>query len=280
MIYFAFTVFLSAFLLFQIQPLIGKYVLPWFGGSSAVWSATMLFFMVLLTGGYGYACWLTNRLSAKKQGVVHLAVVGASLALLLLAALSWSSPITPDRGWRPQAGDLPVWDIFRILAGAVGLPYVILATNGPLMQAWFSEAHPKLRPVEVLTAGIYLAGACQYPKDIPDSVAQASGAASKVTGLFSKEHLLSEPMTAAVNEATCTGDLICKEVCPFTAIEAKQLTDRDGNVTAIVASVNEGLCHGCGTCVAACRSASIQLRGFKDSQLLAEVDALAFTHSA
>jgi heterodisulfide reductase subunit A len=142
---------------------------------------------------------------------------------------------------------------------------------------WFSEAHPKLRPVEVLTAGIYLAGACQYPKDIPDSVAQASGAASKVTGLFSKENLLSEPMTAVVDEATCAGDLICKEVCPFTAIEAKQLTDRDGNVTATVASVNEGLCHGCGTCVAACRSASIQLRGFKDSQLLAEVDALAYT---
>ena len=141
---------------------------------------------------------------------------------------------------------------------------------------WFSEAHPKLRPVEVLTAGIYLAGACQYPKDIPDSVAQASGAASKVTGLFSKEHILSEPMVAEVNENTCAGCLLCKEVCPFTAIEAKTICDKNGNPIKTVASVNEGLCHGCGTCVAGCRSASMQLRGFKDEQLLAEVDALAF----
>ena len=141
---------------------------------------------------------------------------------------------------------------------------------------WFSEAHPKLRPVEVLTAGVYLAGACQYPKDIPDSVAQASGAASKVIGLFSKDHLLSEPTVAEVNESTCAGCLLCKEVCPFTAIEAKDILDRNGNVIKTVASVNEGLCHGCGTCVAGCRSASIQLRGFKDIQLLAELDALAY----
>ena len=141
---------------------------------------------------------------------------------------------------------------------------------------WFSEAHPKLRPVEVLTAGIFLAGACQYPKDIPDSVAQASGAASKVTGLFSKPNLLSEPMIAEVNEDTCVGCLLCKEVCPYTAIEAKTLYDKNGNPIKTVASVNEGLCHGCGTCVAACRSASMQLKGFKDAQLLAEVDALAY----
>ncbi|HET6452922.1 MAG TPA: CoB--CoM heterodisulfide reductase iron-sulfur subunit A family protein, partial [Armatimonadota bacterium] len=142
---------------------------------------------------------------------------------------------------------------------------------------WFSEAHPKLRPVEVLTAGIYLAGACQYPKDIPDSVAQASGAASKVLGLFSKPNILSEPMVAEVNEDNCVGCLLCKEVCPYTAIEAKVLVDRNGNPIKTVSSVNEGLCHGCGTCVAACRSSSIQLRGFKDNQILAEIDALAFS---
>ena len=141
---------------------------------------------------------------------------------------------------------------------------------------WFSEAHPKLRPVEVLTAGIYLAGACQYPKDIPDSVAQASGAASKVLGLFAKPNILSEPMVAEVNEDNCVGCLLCKEVCPYTAIEAKVLVDRNGNPIKTVSSVNEGLCHGCGTCVAACRSSSIQLRGFKDNQILAEIDALAY----
>lgn len=141
---------------------------------------------------------------------------------------------------------------------------------------WFSEAHPKLRPVEVLTAGVYLAGVCQYPKDIPDSVAQASGAASKVIGLFSKPNLESEPTVAEVNETTCAGCLLCKEICPFSAIEPKLLTDRAGNPVKTVASVNQGLCHGCGTCVAGCRSASVQLKGFKDDQLLAEVDALAF----
>ncbi|HEY3297603.1 MAG TPA: CoB--CoM heterodisulfide reductase iron-sulfur subunit A family protein [Armatimonadota bacterium] len=141
---------------------------------------------------------------------------------------------------------------------------------------WFSEAHPKLKPVECLTSGIYLAGACQYPKDIPDSVAQASGAASKVIGLFAKPSLESEPTVAEVNENSCAACLLCKEVCPYTAIEEKTILDRAGNPVKTVANVNEGLCHGCGTCVAACRSSSIQLKGFKDDQLLAEVDALAY----
>ncbi len=141
---------------------------------------------------------------------------------------------------------------------------------------WFSEAHPKLRPVEALTGGIFLAGACQYPKDIPDSVAQASGAASKVAGLFARLHLLSEPTVAGVSEKSCTGCLLCKEVCPFSAIEAKTLPSWNGDPARTVASVNEGLCHGCGTCAAACRSASIHLSGFRDDQLLAEVDALAY----
>lgn len=141
---------------------------------------------------------------------------------------------------------------------------------------WFSEVHPKLRPVEVATAGVYLAGACQYPKDIPDAVAQASGAASKVLGLFAKPSLESEPTVAEVNENTCVGCQLCVQVCPYNAIETRQLTDRQGNPTKVVAWVNEGLCHGCGTCVAGCRSASIALRGVRDQQILAAVDALAF----
>lgn len=141
---------------------------------------------------------------------------------------------------------------------------------------WFSEAHPKLKPVEVLTAGIFLAGACQYPKDIPDSVAQASGAASKVLGMFSKANLQSEPTVAEVDENYCVGCMLCREVCPFNAIEEKVIYDRSGNPLRTVSSVNEGLCHGCGTCTAACRSSSIQLKGFRDDQILAEVEALAF----
>jgi len=145
---------------------------------------------------------------------------------------------------------------------------------------WFSEAHPKLKPVEVLTDGIYLAGACQYPKDIPDTVAQASGAASKAIGLFSKEAIKSEPMIAYINEDTCVGCGLCTEVCPFTAIELVEVVDkerstRENQVMKTVARVNEGICKGCGTCSAACRSLSARLRGFEGAGILAEIEALA-----
>jgi len=143
---------------------------------------------------------------------------------------------------------------------------------------WFTEAHPKLRPVEVLTAGVYLAGACHYPKDIPDTVAQASAAAAKVVDLFAKPHLLSDPMIALVDDATCAACLLCKEVCPFTAIEAAEITDMATRKPRTVARVNAGLCHGCGTCVAACRSASIRLRGFSDDQILLQIESLAQAH--
>jgi heterodisulfide reductase subunit A len=143
---------------------------------------------------------------------------------------------------------------------------------------WFTEAHPKLRPVEVLTAGVYLAGACHYPKDIPDTVAQASAAAAKVADLFAKPHLLSEPMIALVDDATCAACLLCKEVCPFTAIEVAEVMDMATRKPRTVARVNAGLCHGCGTCVAACRSASIRLRGFGDDQILLQIESLAQAH--
>jgi heterodisulfide reductase subunit A2 len=143
---------------------------------------------------------------------------------------------------------------------------------------WFTEAHPKLRPVEVLTSGVYLAGACQYPKDIPDTVAQASGAAAKVVNLFAKPHLLSEPMIALVDDANCAACLLCKEVCPFTAIEVAEITDMATRKPRTVARVNAGLCHGCGTCVAACRSASIRLSGFSDDQILLQLESLAQAH--
>ncbi|MCC6485275.1 MAG: CoB--CoM heterodisulfide reductase iron-sulfur subunit A family protein [Armatimonadetes bacterium] len=140
---------------------------------------------------------------------------------------------------------------------------------------WFSEAHPKLKPVEVLSAGIYLAGACQYPKDIPDTVAQASGAASKVTGLFARPHLRSEPMIATVDQARCVACQLCAGVCPFTAIEIVEIQDAKTKQIRLAAKVNESLCHGCGTCAAGCRGNCIELRGFTDAQVLAQIDALA-----
>jgi hypothetical protein len=146
MTFYAFIVFLSAFLLFQIQPMIAKYILPWFGGTPAVWSTSLLFFQALLTGGYAYAYWLIGKVEKRRQGQVHLALLTAALALLLVTALMWTSPITPGASWKPQDVDFPVIDIFKILAVSVGLPYFLLATNSPLMQAWFSRDYAGKSP--------------------------------------------------------------------------------------------------------------------------------------
>lgn len=143
--FYAFSVLLSAFLLFQVQPLIGKYILPWFGGAPAVWSTVLLFFQSLLTGGYAYAYGLLGR-RPRWQGLVHLIVLGVSVGLLVATAVSWPSPLTPDASWRPQGSDLPIWDILKILAVAVGIPYLLLASNSTLVQGWFTDDHPGQTP--------------------------------------------------------------------------------------------------------------------------------------
>jgi hypothetical protein len=142
MLLFSVSIFLSAFLLFQIQPMIGKFILPWFGGTPAVWSTAMLFFQVLLTGGYAYAYWLIGR--TRKQTVIHISLIALTILLLASLAFVWTSPITPDASWKPQDVSSPVLDIFKLLIISVGLPYFILASNGPLMQAWFSRIFPAL----------------------------------------------------------------------------------------------------------------------------------------
>ncbi|PIP54650.1 MAG: disulfide reductase [Bacteroidetes bacterium CG23_combo_of_CG06-09_8_20_14_all_32_9] len=147
---------------------------------------------------------------------------------------------------------------------------------------FLSEAHPKLRPVETNTGGIFLAGACQAPKDIPESVSQGSAAASKVTILFSNDELTREPQVAFVNRtfppqySSCTGCLLCIPVCPYKAIEKEEIKNRNGEVVKTVAYVNGGLCQGCGTCVAFCRNKSIDIQGFTNEQMFTEVMALNF----
>ncbi len=141
---------------------------------------------------------------------------------------------------------------------------------------WLTEAHPKLRPVETHTAGVYLAGACQGPKDIPDTVAQAGAAASKVIGLLSKDSLESNPQIAHVNSALCCGDAACFDICPYKAISMVEREFRENSVKTkrIVAEVNPGLCQGCGACTVACKAGGMDLQGFTNEDIMKEVDAL------
>ena len=151
---------------------------------------------------------------------------------------------------------------------------------------FFAEAHPKLKPIETNTAGIYVAGACQAPRDIPETVSMASGAAAKVAALFSSDKLVREPLIAVVNRmappvySTCVGCFMCQTACPYQAIEREEIKDRGGNVVKTVARVNPGLCRGCGTCVAFCRSKSIDIQGYSNDQMYAEVMALLHTQGA
>jgi heterodisulfide reductase subunit A len=139
---------------------------------------------------------------------------------------------------------------------------------------FYSEAHAKLRPVECATAGIYLAGACQGPKDIPETVSQASAAAAKVMSLFSRDKLEREPIVARVKESGCVGCFACKKVCAYGAVEEKEIRDRQGNLIKTVAFVNPGVCAGCGTCQATCPSKSVELDGYTDEQVIAMIEAL------
>ena len=142
MILFSISIFLSAFLLFQIQPMIGKFILPWFGGTPAVWSTLMLFFQVLLTGGYAYAYWLIGRVEKRRQIIIHISLMTIAIIVLVLLSFIWTSPITPNAAWKPNDVTSPILDIFKLLTISVGLPYFILASNGPLMQAWFTRIFP------------------------------------------------------------------------------------------------------------------------------------------
>lgn len=141
---------------------------------------------------------------------------------------------------------------------------------------FFTEAHAKLRPVETHSAGIYLAGACQGAKDIPETVAQASAAAAKAIGLISKTKLVASPCVSEVDESICSGCLACIKICPYDAItsNAIEVKENGKTITKIVANVNEALCQGCGGCTVACRPGAIDLKGFSNRQILAEVDAI------
>ncbi|HEX4782113.1 MAG TPA: hypothetical protein VH301_15225, partial [Usitatibacter sp.] len=127
------TVFLSAFLLFLVQPILAKQILPWFGGAAIVWTLCMVFFQMLLLLGYAYAHWLASRVRGERQAWIHGALLAVSLVFL---------PVIPDSAWMPKGGASPVAGVLLLLFATVGLPYFLLSATSPLVQAWYARARP------------------------------------------------------------------------------------------------------------------------------------------
>lgn len=209
--------------------------------------------------GVHYIKGMVGKVSPKADGTLHVQAsdlisneqIHISADMVVLAAA-----IEPDKSARPLATMLTA----------------SMDTND-----FFTEAHAKLRPVESPTAGVFLSGVCQGPKDIPETVAQAGAAASKVIGLLAKDKLSCNPCVAHSNETMCNGCSTCANVCPYGAItyEDKDFSRRkDGSMIRRVAAVNEAVCQGCGACTVACPSGAMDLKGFSTGQIMAEVDAI------
>src|SRR5512143_1810232 len=133
MILYALTIFTSSFLLFLVQPIMAKQILPWFGGSAAVWTTCLVFFQFLLLFGYAYADWTTRKLRSRRQVTLHMVLLALSLVVL---------PIVPDVAWKPVGDEEPTLRILGLLLATIGLPYFLLSTTGPMVQAWFARAFP------------------------------------------------------------------------------------------------------------------------------------------
>ncbi|WNG59299.1 ferrichrome ABC transporter permease [Archangium gephyra] len=146
MLRYAVTLFLSAFLLFGVQPLAGKYSLPWFGGTPAVWTTCMLFFQAMLLGGYAYSYASVRWLAPKRQARVHLALLGITVVVLLGRAVLVGSPVAPGLEWRPAADGISTTRLLAMLAATLGLPFFTLSTSAPLIQSWFSRMRPGASP--------------------------------------------------------------------------------------------------------------------------------------
>ena len=129
-ILFATTAFTSAFLLFLVQPIIAKQILPWFGGSASVWTTCLVFFQSLLLLGYGYSHWIATGTHPRRQSTIHIVLLALSCAML---------PIVADPAWKPMGNDDPTLKIIVVLGITVGMPYFMLATTSPLIQAWYAR---------------------------------------------------------------------------------------------------------------------------------------------
>lgn len=163
--FFGLTIFVGAFLLFQVQLILGKYILPWFGGTPSVWTTCLLFFQILLLAGYTYAHFLAMKLSPAKQRVLHTGLLGISIVLLIVLAFYWPSPITPGASWKPQDDSHPIGVILRFLLAGIGLPFLLVSTTGPLLQHWFAESNPGASPYRLYSLSNFgsLLGLISYP---------------------------------------------------------------------------------------------------------------------
>lgn len=159
------TIFLSAFLLFQVQLIVAKQLLPWFGGTAAVWNTCLVFFQLLLLAGYAYSHWASTRLGATALTRAHMGLLTLSVCALLVCALVWRSPVYPGNSFKPQNPAYPVLDLFFLLLVSVGLPFFLLSTTGPLIQNWFAHTHPETSPYRLYSLSNLgsLLGLLTYP---------------------------------------------------------------------------------------------------------------------
>lgn len=162
--WYSLSIFLSAFLLFQVQPIIGKYILPWFGGTSGVWITTLLFFQILLLLGYLYS-YLLSKFSVKIQAILHVAITISITSLIFFLFFIWQSPITPDIAWKMSGSISPIVQVLGFLFISVGLPYFVLSTTSTVLQNWFGIADEKKSPyvLYALSNAGSLLGIMSYP---------------------------------------------------------------------------------------------------------------------
>ncbi len=234
-------------------------------------------------GGQSYIFYMDIRCGGKRYEEFHRRAVEKDGAIYLRGRVA---RVYEERGQLiVQGADTLTGSQIEVKADMVVLATAVIPRKGAIDLAqklgisyddygFYNEYHPKLKPVETTTAGIYLAGACIGPMDIPAAVAQGSATAGKVLALFSSDQLSREPQVAKVNEAICNACWDCMVSCPYKAIEKKAITDQAGNLQRFVAQVNEGTCMGCGICVAACHSKTIDLKGYTDAQMYAAINAL------
>jgi heterodisulfide reductase subunit A len=220
-----------------------------------------VFYIDIRSQGLGYDEYVQRAI--EDDGVIYLRGQASKIVRQDGALEVWGADTLAGTSLRVQA-DLVVLAMAAVPeAGSQELARLVRVSTDE--SGFLSEAHPKLRPVESLTAGIYVAGAAQFPKDIPETVAQASGAAAKVLALFAQPELVAEPTVATVDEALCVGCGVCVPACPYDA--------RALHAWKRLATVNAALCQGCGACAVACRNKATTVRNRTAEQVLSMMEA-------